>query len=403
MSHAQETLPPVPVSDIPQFAEPGKTTTRFYIPFRLAQRLLKESFERQRKVWAEEEQQLQMELACMAAEKTVAPVRVKSRPKMSGHETQVFDIKETDSAWENTWKNRDGATQARAWFDAAKANGGLRKVPRLKGSELRRLCDVLSRQFPNFADALSVLESELMLAMNSPAKSFRLSPLLLHGTPGIGKTAFAQALAKALNIPCEVVSAGGLQGGFDLCGGSSHWGNAAPGKIFKLLANNTNAVAILVLDEIDKVSQNGQYPIIPSLLDLLEVESAKQYMDECVGFRFDASKLIVVATANELERIYPALVSRLNVVEIADPTFEERRQITVTIFNAFKQTGKQKVLLTADAVDCISRSGKDVRDIQRILRAALGQALVRQKKSIGAEDIPARSESQSTSFGFIQE
>ncbi len=170
----------------------------------------------------------------------------------------IFGAKAVARETEATAKSRreEQARIMRVLRDVAR-DGGLRPVLQIQRAALQRLGRDLCQAFPNFGAAIDVLLPELALQGLRRPEDFRMTPLLLHGAPGIGKTTFAAALAGRLKVDYEVISAGGTQGAFEIAGTSRHWSTANPGRVAALLARGRSACSVLVIDEIDKLA--GDY------------------------------------------------------------------------------------------------------------------------------------------------
>lgn len=251
---------------------------------------------------------------------------------------------------------------------------GYREVPEWTG-----LADRIAKfraDFQNFCDAIDYLEIELALAAALPVEEFRVPPILLHGAPGIGKTFMCSRLAETLGVSFEKVTAGGVQGPFVLVGTSSHWSNTHPGRVFELLARDSQAVAVLLIDEVDKLPHDDRHPFVPALLELLEGESARTFRDESVGVAFDASRLIVVMTANDVGKIPAPLRSRAQEFEIETPGAAQRVAIVERMVKHYQdKTGKPIALDKAQCARLAEDDSIDLRELQRIVRRSFGRAL----------------------------
>lgn len=316
---------------------------------------------------------------------------------------QVFDRDATEDLKTNrTGKGRDYEKYAKVWLEAALRHEGRRRVPALAGDVLKMVFAGLAQDFPNFRAAVGYLRVELALAMAMPVDQFRVAPILLHGEPGIGKTAFCAALSDRLGLGFEKLSAGGMQGPFDLSGSSSHWSTSHPGRIFHVLANGDAASPVLLIDEVDKVSTNTHHPILPALLDLLEPDSARHYRDEAVGLTVDASRLIVVTTANDVDSVPPPLRSRLHQIEITLPTTAERRQIAQGSFQRIaSKLVRHRVVLDATALDRLASAPVDLRVMIRTLRQAVGMAVLDGRQRISEGDLAFPGAMEKQRIGFV--
>ena len=219
---------------------------------------------------------------------------VKVKPN-SARQIQVFVPKAIDKAIEalgNIAEARRGGGEG--VLENARLHDGFRRVPDAK--KAGRQLDKTKLQFENLAAPIERLQVDLALASAMNPADFRMTPILLLGDPGIGKTYLAMQLAQALGVNMEKLSAGGAQGGFQLTGSHNSWTGARPGGLFTLLAEGQFATPVVVIDEVDKI-RDSQYPMLPVLLDLFEPHTARCFKDEFFEMQFDASRIIFVLTA----------------------------------------------------------------------------------------------------------
>src|ERR671922_3123251 len=190
----------------------------------------------------------------------------------------------------------------------------------------------LFAELPNFTAVLADIRKHLALWFDSEV-SIELPPMLLLGEPGIGKTHFARKLAALLGTGFGFVPMSSLTAGWVLSGASSQWKNAKPGKVFDTFLNGEYANPVIVVDELDKASSDGQYDPLGALYELLEVETATRFIDEFVELPIDASGAVWLATANEVGRIPEPLLNRLTVYEIDPPDAEGAARIALSIYS----------------------------------------------------------------------
>src|ERR671922_1558389 len=191
--------------------------------------------------------------------------------------------------------------------------------------------DALFEELPNFSEVLEDIRRHLALCVGSN-DSIELPPMLLLGEPGIGKTHFARKLAHLLGTGFGFVPMSSLTAGWVLSGASSQWKNAKPGKVFDTFLNGDYANPVIVVDEIDKASGDGQYDPLGALYELLESQTATRFVDEFVELPIDASGAVWLATANDAGRIPEPLLDRLTVYEIEAPDAEGSRAIALSIY-----------------------------------------------------------------------
>ena len=159
----------------------------------------------------------------------------------------------------------------------------------------------LFEELPNFTAVLEDVRKHLALCIDSE-DSVELPPMLLLGEPGIGKTHFARRIAELLGTGFGFVPMSSLTAGWVLSGASSQWKNAKPGKVFDTFLNGDYANPVIVVDELDKTSADGQYDPLGALYELLEIETASRFVDEFVELPIDASGAVWLATANDAAR-----------------------------------------------------------------------------------------------------
>ncbi len=314
---------------------------------------------------------------------------------------RVFDPEEVARV-KDIAKAATGDTKKRyeSTLKIAEVHEGYRKLPMFKniGSELSRIAD----SFGNFRSVLDHYAEEMTLSCASKPESFRISPVLLDGDPGIGKTAFAQAFASILGLPFCKLSAGGMQHASILTGTASHWSTAQSGEVFNLISHSPWASAVLLIDEADKLCNRQEYAILPALLDLLEPESARRYKEESIGLQFDASRLIVLMTSNNMSSMDAALLSRCRAFTIQPPGVEQRIQIASRVHNDINSALRrnQRIDLDSKAVRQLSEADIDIRALIMAVRNACSQAIRTGSKMAVPEMPPPKSIKRE--IGFIR-
>lgn len=181
----------------------------------------------------------------------------------------------------------------------------------------------LTLRFPNFAPVIEFLLGELALKLSPSAKPRRLTPMLLLGDPGIGKTLFAKTLASHLGVAMKLVSLSTATSGFALSGLDRGWGTAHQGEVFGTMMKQNAINPLFVLDEVDKSNSDQKSDPLGPLYQLLEEETAKEFVDEFVGIPINASLITWFITANDESRIPAALLSRMRVFHIQPPSAQQ--------------------------------------------------------------------------------
>ena len=195
--------------------------------------------------------------------------------------------------------------------------------------------DVVARTSPNFAGVVEDLANHVALAAVREG-GFHLSPILLAGDPGVGKTHFAKSLAKALGLTFEFISMGTLSANWVLSGSAPTWQGARYGKIAGTLIESQFANPLFLLDELDKTGGDSRFDPYGALLQLMEQDTASHFRDEYLDVPLDMSKVVYVGTANSLDSIPDFILSRMTVYEVPAPTPEEARVIANNIYTRLR-------------------------------------------------------------------
>jgi ATP-dependent Lon protease len=256
----------------------------------------------------------------------------------------------------------------------AQADDGYRVVPDAYQA-IAKLEEAKAR-FENLVEPIARLQTDLVLAAAMAPDEFRIIPILLLGDPGIGKTYLATQLAEALSVATEKISAGGAQGGFQFTGSHTSWMGARPGSLFTLLAEGRSASPVVVIDEVDKIGASAQYPVLPVLLDLLEPNTAKKFKDQFFDMEFDASRMIFILTANSLDGVPAALLSRVEVFEVPRPEPAQRLRIIGQVMDQLCLKTKKQIAMDKGTSDLLAeRMDIDLRRLSRLVKEAFAKAL----------------------------
>jgi ATP-dependent Lon protease len=258
----------------------------------------------------------------------------------------------------------------------------------------------LYEELPNFTEALDDVRRHVALSQDSP-DGIEITPMLLLGPPGIGKTHFAKKIAELLGTGMNLVPMSSMTAGWLLSGASSQWKGAKPGKVFEALFEGEYANPVIVVDEVDKAAHDAQYDPLGALYSLLEHDTAKRFVDEFVEIPIDASQIIWVLTANDERSIPEPILNRMNVFAVEAPTFEEARRIAFNIYVLIREThdwGKHFAPEPLDdTLDALAKLGP--REMRRALMEGFGNTRLAKRNIVEPNDL-GQKDAKKQPIGF---
>lgn len=265
---------------------------------------------------------IQKELGGTTQEQDIKSIEEKAKGKKWNAETKEFVEKEISKLQALSSSAPDYSIQLNyvqtlvdlPWNEYTEDDLDLKRAQELLDSNHYGLDDVKER----------IIEHLAVLKLKGDLKS----PIIcLYGPPGVGKTSLGKSVAEALGRKYARISLGGLHDEAEIRGHRRTYIGAMPGRIIQSILKAGSSNPVFILDEIDKVGADYKGDPASALLEVLDPEQNCAFHDNYLDVNFDLSKVLFIATANTLSTISPALLDRMELINISGYIMQEKIEI----------------------------------------------------------------------------
>ncbi len=285
---------------------------------------VKEEIDQQQREYYLQQQMrtIQDELGGHPAEKEADELRDKAEKKKWGEATKELFLKELGKLDRMNPAMAEYSVQLNylqlmlelPWDEVSKDNLDLRRARKILDRDHFGLDDVKER----------ILEHLAVLKLKGDLKS----PIIcLYGPPGVGKTSLGKSVAASLKRKFGRIALGGMHDEAEIRGHRRTYIGAMPGRVIQTIRRAGTSNPVIILDEIDKVGQSNHGDPASALLEVLDPEQNSTFHDNYLDTEYDLSKVLFIATANNINTISPALRDRMEMINVSGYLLEEKIEI----------------------------------------------------------------------------
>lgn len=234
--------------------------------------------------------------------------------KVINEEMEKLKVMEASSAEYNVTRSYLETLTDLPWGIFSKDNTNIKKARKILDDQHYGLDDVKDR----------ILE---FISTIIKRKKLSGSIICLVGPPGVGKTSIGKSIADALGRKFYRFSLGGMRDEAEIKGHRRTYIGAMPGKFIQSLKTTQTSNPVIMLDEIDKIGTSFQGDPASALLEVLDPEQNKEFLDHYLDVRYDLSNILFITTANQLDTIPRPLLDRMEIIKLSGYILEEKVQI----------------------------------------------------------------------------